>query len=550
MNALYYGDNLDVLRQHVADESVDLVYLDPPFNSNRSYNVLFKNRSGDEAQAQIEAFDDTWTWSQQSEAAYRNLAEGGAPLRVADAVEAMRRLLGDNDVLAYLVMMAGRLVELHRVLKSTGSLYLHCDPTASHYLKVLLDAVFGPTHFRNEVIWKRTHSHGGSVRYGPVHDTILFYSKSDEFTWTSPKTAYSEEYVERFFKWADPDGRRYRSTILTGSGTRRGESGKPWGGYDPTAAGRHWAIPGYVRPLMGDPAPQGVHEALDRLDTMGRMIWPAKAGVPQFKQYLDDMEGVDLQDIWTDLPPIHSQSHERLGYPTQKPLALLERIILASSRPGDVVLDPFCGCGTAVDAAQKLDRRWIGIDITYLAVDLISKRLRHTYGDAITSTYEVFGIPRDLDGAEALFDFNPFEFERWAVSQVDGQPNQRQVGDKGIDGVIRFPLSATETGRIIVSVKGGKHVNPAMVQELAGALQQHKAAMGVFICMTSPTRGMVEAANHSGSYEHPLTGATYPKVQMITVGELLEGRRPKMPTPILPYVKARARRPDQPTLDL
>ncbi len=302
----------------------------------------------------------------------------------------------------------------------------------------------------------------------------------------------------------------------------------------PPYKGRFWAF---------------TREKMEAFDQEGRLVYTS-SGMPEFKRYLDEMPGVPPQDVWTDIDAINARAAERLGYPTQKPLALLERVIATSSNEGDVVLDPFCGCGTTIDAAQKLGRKWIGIDVTYLAVDLISKRLRHTYGDAMTTTYKVHGIPHDLDGAQALFDANPFDFERWAVSLVDGQPNQKQVGDKGIDGVIRFPLSATETGRVIISVKGGKHVNPAMVQELAGALQQHQAAMGIFICMTVPTRGMVEAANHSGTYEHPLTGHQYPKVQVVTVAELLQGKRPKMPTAILPYVKARARRPDQPALDL
>ncbi len=516
MNALYYGDNLDVLRQHVADESVDLVYLDPPFNSNRSYNVLFKNKSGDESQAQIEAFDDTWTWSQQSEATYSELVQGGAPLKVSDALEAMRRLLGDNDVLAYLVMMTARLLELHRVLKPTGSLYLHCDPTASHYLKVMLDAVFGPTRFRNEIIWRRTPFKGSSKARAEQlprsHDAILFYSKGSTWTWQAPTEPYSDQYLARF-KWDDHDGRGpYRKTLLKT--------------YSAATAARLKEDDRWIDPVRPD-------------------------AMPSYKQYLSESAGErQIDDVWTDINMLNPQAHERLGYPTQKPLDLLERIILASSNPGAVVLDPFCGCGTTIDAAQKLGRQWVGIDITYLAVDLISKRLRHTYGDSIAGTYKVHGIPHDLDGARALFNANPFDFERWAVSLIDGQPNQKQVGDKGIDGVVRFPVSQTETGRAIVSVKGGRQVNPAMVQELVGAVHQHKGDMGVFICMTPPTKGMAEVANHSGSYEHPLTGARYPRVQIVTITELLEGRRPKMPTAILPYVKAKARNPQQPSFEL
>ncbi len=531
MNALYYGDNLDVLRQHVSDESVDLVYLDPPFNSNRSYNVLFKNKSGDEAQAQIEAFDDTWTWSQQSEGTYSELVQGGAPLKVADALEAMRRLLGDNDVLAYLVMMAARLVELHRVLKPTGSLYLHCDPTTSHYLKVLLDAVFGPERFLNEIIWKRTSAHNRLVRYGPVHDVILFYAKSEHWYWSPQHVPYDAAYVEsNYSKVEAGTNRRYATADLT---SERPGSRYEWKGMAPPGS-RYWGV---------------AEHTMAKLDTEGRLYY-TRTGRPRLKQYLDEMEGQLLQDVWTDLRPIHPNSKERLGYPTQKPLDLLGRIVTASCPPDGRVLDPFCGCGTTIDAAERLGRQWIGIDITYLAVDLIDKRLRHTYGDRIASTYKVHGIPHDLDAARALFAANPFDFERWAVSLIDGQPNQKQVGDKGIDGVVRFPVSQTETGRVIVSVKGGRQVNPAMVQELVRAVHQHKGDMGIFICMTPPTKGMVEVANHSGSYEHPLTGARYPRVQIITVAELLDGKRPKMPTAILPYVKAKARNPDQPSLEL
>jgi DNA modification methylase len=533
VNRLYYGDNLDVLRNrsYFADESVDLIYLDPPFNSNRSYNVLFKSKSGNEAQAQIEAFDDTWTWSQQSEATYTELVNGGAPLKVADALEAMRRLLGDNDVLAYLVMMTARLQELHRVLKPTGSLYLHCDPTASHYLKILLDAVFGPEQFVNEIVWKRTSAHNRLVRYGPVHDVILFYGKSNSWHWTPQHVPYDPAYVDHFYRHVEPDtGRRYMLDNLT--------SNRPGGRYvwkgQPPPGSRYW---GYSK------------ETMERFDAEGRLVASKKGGL-RYKRYLDEMPGQLLQDVWTDVSPISSRSGERLGYPTQKPLSLLERIIQASSGEGEVVLDPFCGCGTTIDAAQKLGRRWIGIDITYLAIDLIDKRLRHTYGDGIAGTYRVHGIPQDEDGARALFAANPFDFERWAVSQVDGQPNQKQVGDKGVDGIVRFPLNQTETGRVIVSVKGGKTVNPSMLRDLIGTVNTQRAQMGILIAMESPTRGVLDAVNRSGSYEHPLTGTTYPKIQVLTVAELLDGKRPKMPTAILPYVKAKSHRPPQPTLEL
>ena len=356
-NLLFYGDNLDVLRNRIPSASVDLIYLDPPFNSNRAYNVLFRHRSGAEAQAQIEAFDDTWIWSQESERVFRELVEGGAPTTVADALEAMRKLLGDNDLLAYLTMMSARMVELHRVLKPTGSLYLHCDPTASHYLKLLLDAVFGPEHFRSEIIWKRTTAHSdtaqGRRQHGRVHDVLFFFTKSDEWTWNPIYTSYDPAYVASKYRYVEPEtGRLYRLGDLTGPGGAA--KGNP--AYEVMGVTRHWR---YSK------------ENMEALIKAGRVVQTKPGAVPQYKRYLDEMPGVPIQDIWTDIDPINSMAAERLGYPTQKPEALLERIIAASSNEGDVVLDPFCGCGTAIAVAQRLNRRWIGTDITYLAIDLI-----------------------------------------------------------------------------------------------------------------------------------------------------------------------------------
>lgn len=334
-NLLFYGDNLQVLRERIPSESVDLVYLDPPFNSNRSYNVLFRTRSGDEAQAQLEAFDDTWTWSQQSEAQYEELVRGGAPTRVADALEAMRRLLGDNDVLAYLVMMTARLVELHRVLKPTGSLYLHCDPTASHYLKVILDAIFGPVRFQNEIAWQRAGAKNDPKRYGRVHDVIFFYTKGQTFTWNDQFTPFSEESIKKNYTMAEAgSGRRYRHSDLT-AGKPGGDVDFEWQGVRPYK-GRHWA---YTR------------AKLDAMLAEGRIEF-RRTGMPVIKRYLDEQPGVPLQDVWTDIR-LTSADAERLGYPTQKPVALLQRILQASSDPGNVVLDPFCGCGTTIDAAES-----------------------------------------------------------------------------------------------------------------------------------------------------------------------------------------------------
>lgn len=478
-NKLFFGDNLAVLKQHVSAGTVDLVYLDPPFNSNRSYNVIFArhNVTADADSAQIQAFDDTWAWTPVTEQQYQSYTTGELPNEVADALTSFRTLLGENDALAYLVNMAPRVVELHRVLRSTGSLYLHCDPTMSHYLKVLLDAIFGAENFRSEVIWKRTGSHNSAKRWGPQHDVLLYYGKTDKHTWNKVFQQYEASYVAGKFTAKDERG-PFQPVSLTGPGTRTGESGAPWRGVNPTQTGRHWQPPSmmydYYTVLTGlGLAHLSMTERLDAADAEGLIYWPTKQdGLPRFKQYLHISPGLPLQDVISDIAPINAVAAERLGYPTQKPIALLERIIRASSNPGDTVLDPFCGCGTTVDAAQRLSRVWLGVDITYIAVDLIKKRLQHTYGAAIEDTYEVLGIPRDRASALALFSRSPFDFERWAVSLVHGQPNQKQVGDKGIDGVARFPLDARgNIGRILISVKGGKQLGPAMVRELGGTVR-------------------------------------------------------------------------------
>lgn len=551
-NHLYYGDNLPILRERIPDESVDLIYLDPPFNSNATYSVLFKSQSGEASAAQIQAFDDTWHWNPQTEALFLSMIGGGCPPRVADALAAMRNLLGTSDINAYIVMMTARLVELHRVLKPTGSLYLHCDPTASHYLKLILDATFGPENFRNEVIWKRTGAHGRAKKWGPIHDTLLYYSKTNDYTWNRVFEAYDQAYVDDFYRFEDEHG-RYRLVTLDGPGTCGGPSGQPWRDVDPTDVGRHWevppdrALPDWFEHPTGY-SKMTVQERLEVLDAAGLIYWPPRGTKPQHKRYLDAAEGNPVQDIIADIRPISSHAAERLGYPTQKPLALLERIIAASSNDGDVVLDPFCGCGTAVDAAEKLHRRWIGIDVTYLAIDLIRKRMRHTYGDEIEGTYTVHGVPADREGSAALFAENPFDFERWAVSLIDAQPNEKQVGDRGIDGRVRFHADEGRIGQALVSVKGGSALNPGMVRDLVGTVQRESAEMGILITLGEPTRGMKDEADKAGNYDAELTGQTFPKIQIVTVTDLMAGKAPKMPTAILPYLKAKPRDPDQLTL--
>ena len=564
---LFYGDNLTVMRKyrssHFTDESVQLVYLDPPFNSNRSYNVLFETKSGEESQAQIEAFDDTWVWSQQAEEQYEELVgSADTPAKVVNTMESLRHVVGTNDMLAYLVMMTPRLLELHRVLKADGSLYLHCDPTASHYLKIILDSIFGPKCYRNEIIWRRTGAHGKVRRFGPTHDVVHFYTKSDAmdgYKWNGVKKPYMRGHVEQYFV-KDERGWRtnYYGNVLTGSGVRRGESGKPWRGIDPTAKGRHWAIPGVIVEDCGeDLSGLGQHEKLDRLFELGFIKIEPGAAWPIYEHYLKPDDGVPAPDIWAYQPYtegtvfessegidaevrwLSPRDGERLGYPTQKPLGLLERIIKASTDPGDLVLDPFCGCGTTVAAAEKLSRRWIGIDITFLAIDLIRNRLETTHGPQVTARYDVHGVPRDMQGAAALFNESPFEFERWAVSLIGGKPNQKQVADRGSDGVARFYTDKKRTGRILISVKGGQNVQPAWVRDLLGTVETEGAEMGILIMAAQPTRGLTEASNRSGLYKWPPNGQNFPKIQIITVHDLLRGQKPQTPPILSPYVDAK-----------
>ena len=529
-NLLYYGDNLDILRRYVKDETVDLVYLDPPFNSDQNYNVLFAEQNGSRSSAQIHAFEDTWRWDQAAAEAYDEITTSTqVPQKVSIAIQSFRNFLGDSDMTAYLCMMAPRLLELRRVLKPTGSIYLHCDPTASHYLKLLMDAVFSPGNFLNEITWKRTHAHGGAKRFGPVHDLILFYRKGESYIWNPVYVDYSEDYKETFFRFADPDGRRYRLTILTGTGTRKGSSGMPWRGIDPTKAGRHWAVPGYTRKLLAEPETETVQQALDQLDSIGRVIWPKKeGGVPSFKQYIDDMEGTPLQDVWTDIPPISAQALERLGYPTQKPEALLERIIRASSGEGDVVLDPFCGCGTAVIAAERLKRKWIGIDITHLAITLIKHRLRDAFGEA--AQFKVVGEPVSLPDAETLASTDPYQFQWWALGLDGARPAEQKKGaDKGIDGRRFFNDEAGgKTKQIVYSVKAG-HLSPAHVRDLRGVVDRENAAIGVLICMEEPTQQMRAEAASAGFYDSPGWNKRFPRLQILTIAELLQGKRVECP---------------------
>lgn len=532
--ALYYGDNLDVLRRHIPDDSVDLVYLDPPFQSGKDYNVLFENKHGDKSAAQIKAFEDTWQWSLDAEEAYQEVVELGG--RVADAMRAFRTFLGDSDMMAYLSMMAPRLLELRRVIKATGSIYLHCDSSASHYLKMLMDSIFGPQMFRNEIIWKRTGAHSSAKRCGPVHDVILYFSRGEDPKWNVQYQAYDEEYVRtKFSKIDDATGEQFQDVTLTGSGIRSGSSGNPWRGYDPTAAGRHWAIPAYVmekfeektgRDLSDIPYPS----RLDQLQAAGLIYHTrrGRGGLPRYKQFLKDQPGTPLQDVWTDIPPINSQAAERLGYPTQKPEALLERIINSSSDPGDVILDPFCGCGTTIAAAQKLGRQWIGIDITHLAIGLIQHRIRGAFRVA---KFQIIGEPVTVEGARQLAKEDPYQFQWWILGLVGARGTEQKKGaDRGIDGRLYFHEGGRrgKTRQIIFSVKAGRpHVSH--VRDLRGVIERERAEIGALLLMEEPTTPMVREAASAGFYES--SWGQHPRIQILTAAQLIRGYQLDYPAP-------------------
>lgn len=509
-NLLFYGDNLDILRQYIGDESVDLVYLDPPFKSNQDYNVLFAEKDGSRSAAQIKVFEDTWQWDHAAASAYQEVVEAGG--KVSQAMQAFRTFLGDNDLLAYLAMMAPRLVELRRALKATGSIYLHCDPTASHYLKLLMDAVFEVKNFQNEISWKRTTTKSdfrqGARNWPRIHDVILYYAKdaSRQAYFHQPFAAYSDTYIANKYRHQDPNGRKYMLDKLTAPGM--GSRGHPQ--YEFMGVTRYWTYN---------------YEKMEALVAEGRIVQPSLGAVPRYKRYLDEVRGVALGDIWDDISPINSMAQERLGYPTQKPEALLERIIQASSNEGETVLDPFCGCGTAIATAQKLNRGWIGIDVTHLAISLIKNRLKTAFGDGIEKTYKVIREPVSLPDAEALAQQDPYQFQWWALGLVGARPVEQKKGaDQGIDGRLYFhdDKASGQTKQIIFSVKAG-HVTVSQVRDLRGVIEREKAQMGVLIAMEEPTRPMKSETAGAGFYNSPW-GTRHPRLQILTIAELLEGK--------------------------
>jgi DNA modification methylase len=530
MNQLFYGDNLTIM-QRMGKDSVDLIYLDPPFNSKRNYNLMYKNMTGKPVPEQADAFCDTWEMDAEKEAIARSMPvlmrEHGVDDYYVDFWRLWMQALRHTQphLLAYLIYMVQRLLHMKSILRPTGSIYLHCDPTASHYIKVMMDGIFGHKNFRNEIVWKRTFAHGSASRWGDIHDTILFYTKSDSYTWNRVDQALDEDYVDTKYRFQDTRG-RYRLVVLTGPGITKGASGKPWRGYDPTDAGRHWAVPKRAIETLrseGVAIPFDLHEQLELLYQNGYIRFPQKKtgpGVPEFKLYLPT--GAPIQDIVLDIPPINSQAKERLGYPTQKPIVLLDRIIQASSNKGDRVFDPFCGCGTTIYSAVKNERQWIGCDIAILSIRLVRDVLTERYRLAEGKHFVLDGVPVSVDQAQELFRHDPFQFQHWAVERVGGFPMQKKVADRGIDGRLyfetRYGLKA-----MVLSVKGG-NIRPTDIRDLRGVLEREdEMELAGFISLHEPTKAMREEAARAGMYRY--ADVEYPRLQLLTVREILEDKK-------------------------
>jgi site-specific DNA-methyltransferase (adenine-specific) len=526
VNTLFYGDNLDILRHSIKDESVDLIYLDPPFNSARNYNVLFKEKSGEASPAQIEAFTDTWAWDRSAERTYGDLLTD-APANVAQMIAALRQFIGANDMMAYLVMMTARLIELHRVLKPTGSLYLHCDPTASHYLKIVLDTIFGARNFRSHINWIRSRNPKGSQhdakQYSPDSDHILYYGKTDnaELHYPRIKRPLTSKEIEEKYDRRDSIGPFTDGPVLCSASM----------GPRPNLV---YEYNGFTPPPWGWRMNRG---KLEELDKKGNLGW-SSSGKPYRKIRPDEDTGAPVGNVWSDIAPINPQAKERLGYPTQKPLALLERIISASSNPGDVVLDPFCGCGTAVVAAEKLGRRWIGIDVTHLAIALMKYRLTDAFPNV---QFEVRGEPADVGSARMLAEADRYQFQWWALSLVRAKPiegKEKKGADRGIDGVIGFVDDHTgKLKRCLIQVKSG-HVSSATIRDLVGVINREQAEMGVLVTLDAETAPMRREVAEAGFYHSPGWDRDYPCLQIATIASLLSGSEPAIPHGVLTFNRA------------
>lgn len=512
VNKLYYGDNLEVLRKYIKDESIDLCYIDPPFNSKRNYNQIYNNL-GKEDQAQAQAFVDTWTWDNHANEALEEIQsnyQGKFTGQTIDLIDGLTKVLGKGSLLAYLVSMTLRIVEIHRVLKSTGSFYLHCDPTASHYLKIVLDTVFCSQggDYIAEITWERTSAHSDSKTFANTTDVIFLYSKRI-LMFNQQFKPYSEEYLKKYYKHQDGKG-RFLDRDLTAGGLSGGGYNYDWKGIK-----KLWRCP---------------IETMQKYEEKNKLYY-TRNGTPRLKQYLEEMPGVPLTNLWNDIPPINSQASERLGYPTQKPEALLERIIKASSNKGDVILDAYCGCGTTIAVAERLERNWIGIDITYQSISLMLKRLEDSFGKNVLDKIELNGIPKDLESAKALAtkpdDRTRKEFEKWAVLTYSNNRaviNDKKGADKGVDAIAYFQGDKDNREKIIFQVKSG-NVKSGDIRDLQGTMTLQGAALGIFITLKPPSKDMIQTAKSAGIYRGRYMSQSVDKIEIVTVQEILEQKK-------------------------
>ena len=521
---LWYGDCLTVMRDHMNLGSVDMIYLDPPFNSQREYNAIYKDETGRPLPDQIEAFCDLWELDAERERALRTMPVLMREAGIDDeAVEFWRLWMNalrktQPRLLAYLSYMVERLLVMKGILKPTGSIYLHCDPTASHYIKAMMDAIFGHENFRNEIVWKRTTTHSDSKTWSRVSDSILFYSRGKRFTWNTPHEPHSDEYIASKYRHDDGDGRRYTLDNMT-SPNPRPNMMYEWRGFSSPAKGWRYS--------------QGT---MARLEEEGRIWYPAFGDStydtkrrPRLKRYLDEMKGGVMGNVWTDISPINSQAKERLGYATQKPLALLERLIAASSDPGDTVFDPFCGCATTIEAAHKLGRNWIGVDIAIHAIKRVARvRLQERLGLVEGRDFEIDGVPRTLEGARDLWKRDKYHFQKWAVEEIDGFVTTKRSADGGVDGRLYFGLpNERDLQSMVIEVKGGKNVGISAVRELRGVLDNDQALMAGLIVMeplgAAKERNFRRFMADAGDLD--ALGVQYPKIQILTVAEILDRKR-------------------------
>lgn len=517
MNYLYFGDCLSVMRDLMKGGAVDLIYLDPPYNSNRDYNNIYKDETGRPLPDQVMGFNDMWVLGEETERTLRAMPvlmrEAGIDDNAVDFWRLwMNALRGvQPNLLAYLSYMVERLLPMRSILKPTGSIYLHCDPTASHYIKVILDAIFGHQNFRNEITWKRFNFHADAKRFGAISDRLLFYSRSDNFAFFPVRVPYSQAYIKSKFTHKDDSGRPYRLDNLN-----------PPGGRGPV-----YEFHGITK------AWRMTKDKMDKLDAEGRIY--TRSEIPQLKRYLDEMPGQAVADIWTDIPPINSQAKERMGYATQKPVALLERIIKASSTEDDTIFDPFCGCASTIEAAHRLGRKWIGIDRSFHAINRVARvRLQDRLGLVSGEDFEISGIPQTVEGAADIWRRDTYHFQEWAISKVNGHPTKKQTGDGGVDGRLYFDVPGErELASMTIEAKGGKNVGINVVRELHGVLENDEALLAGLIVLhplgERKERNFRALMAEAGDLD--VHGVKYARMQLLTVAEILEGKQFMTPSP-------------------